>query len=143
MEAASPKPTTLADFIGRTIERTLAGCTCCGKCYGVCPMPRYSKQLEGASAPAVVGGILDLLRGAEPSAQAVEWTRICTQSASCIPACPENINPMLMLRIARVIALGSTGAPRRIEPKDDPEFFLKIVAFARLQLTDEELAQWR
>ena len=132
----------LKDFIGRSIERTLADCTQCGKCYEVCPMPAYAEKLNGKSAPQVVGGILGMLRGEPASEEAIEWTRICTQSASCIPACPENVNPMMMLRIARMIALGSLGGPHLIQGKDDPEFFLKILAYAKLQLSDEERAAW-
>ena len=105
-------------------------------------MPRYSDKLQGAQAPEVVEGILDMLRGREAAPAALEWTRICTQSASCIPACPESVNPMMMLRLARMVALGSLGGPKLMPGKDDPEFFLKILAYAKLQLSDEERAAW-
>jgi len=134
--------TSLGQFIDRNIERTLADCTSCGKCFEVCPMPAYAPGLQGKSPAAVVGGILDMLRGGAGSEDALEWTRICTQSASCIPACPEQVNPMMMMRLARMAALGSLGAPRRLQARDDPEFFLKILAYAKLQLSGEERAAW-
>jgi ferredoxin len=141
--AVAAQPDSLRGYIARTLERTLADCTRCGKCYDACPMPAYSTALGGAASAAVVGDVLSLLRGGAPTPQALEWTRLCTQSATCIPACPEGINPMLMLRFARMTALGAFGGEARIPGKDDPEFFLKILAFAKLNLTDEELARLR
>jgi len=134
----------LLDYIGRNIERTLAQCTSCGKCYEVCPTTRYSDQLAGQPSREVVAGILNILRGKGGAPAAVEWTRLCTQSADCIPACPEKVNPMLMLRLARITALGSTGARALLpDARRDPAFFRRINAFAALQLTDAESAQWQ
>jgi len=137
------KPQTLRELIAQRVEHTLAACTRCGKCYQACPMPGYSQKLAGASPGSVVTGILGMLRGEAPQEQALEWTRICTQSASCIPACPEGIDPMMMLRIARFAALGQLGGEKLIRGKDDPQFFLKIMAWARLQLSDQERAVWQ
>jgi hypothetical protein len=51
---------------------------------------------------------------------------------------------MLMLRLARITALGSTGAqPLLPNPRRDPDFFRRINAFAALQLSDAELADWQ
>ena len=134
----------LLDYIARNIERTLADCTSCGKCFDVCPMPQYSEKRTGQSGGDVVAGVLDILRGKGGTPAAVEWTRLCTQSATCIPACPENVNPMLMLRLARITALGSTGGPAQLpDSKRDPNFFRRINAFAVLQLSDAELAKWQ
>lgn len=137
------KAADLRGFIARKVDETLARCTRCGRCYEVCPMPRYSEALAGAQPGTVVGGILAMLRGEPAAPDALEWARICTQSASCVPACPEGVDPMMMLRIARMAALGGFGGPRLIAGRDDPEFFLRIMAFARLQLTDEERAVWQ
>lgn len=139
----SDKPADLRAFIADRVEETLARCTQCGRCYEACPMPAYSEKLAGADGRAVVGGILGMLRGDTSDGNAVEWARICSQSATCIPACPEGVDPMMMLRIARMTALGSFGGPRLVPGRDDPEFFLRIMAFARLQLTDEERAVWQ
>jgi len=134
----------LLDYIERNIERTLAGCTSCGKCFEVCPTTRYSDKLAGQPGREVVAGILDILRGKGGASAAVEWTRLCTQSADCVPACPEKVNPMLMLRLARITALGSTGAqPLLPDSRRDPEFFRRINAFATLQLSEAEIAKWQ
>ena len=134
----------LLDYIERNIERTLADCTSCGKCFDVCPMTAYSDKLAGQTGGAVVAGVLDILRGKGGTPAAVEWTRLCTQSATCIPACPENVNPMLMLRLSRITALGSTGAEALLpDSKHDPHFFRRINAFASLQLSEAEIAKWQ
>jgi heterodisulfide reductase subunit C len=138
----SDKPRSLREFVDRTIEHTLAACTQCGRCYEVCPMPPYSPKLEGAQAKEVVGGVLAVLRREPGSPQALEWMRTCSQSASCIPACPEGVNPLLMLRTARMVALGSLGDSKQMDGREEPQFFRKIDAFAALQLDDGELRDW-
>ena len=137
------KTDDLLAYIDSNIERTLASCTSCGKCFEVCPMPKYSEKLTGQNSREVTAGILDILRGKGGTPAAVEWTRICTQSATCIPACPENVNPMLMLRLSRITALGSTGGAALLpDTKRDPHFFRRINAFATLQLSETEIAEW-
>jgi Fe-S oxidoreductase len=134
----------LLNYIERNIERTLADCTVCGKCFDVCPMTRYSETLPGQPGREVVAGVLDILRGKGGTPAAVEWTRLCTQSAVCMPVCAENVNPMLMLRLSRITALGSTGAQALLpDTGRDPDFFRRINAFAALQLTDAEMAEWQ
>ena len=49
---------------------------------------------------------------------------------------------MLMLRVARMGALGSLGGPRQTQGRDDPLFFRRITAFAETQFTEEELEKW-
>jgi hypothetical protein len=49
---------------------------------------------------------------------------------------------MLMLRVARMGAMGSLGGPRQMGGRDDPLFFRRITAFAETQFTDEELKDW-
>ena len=53
MEKPKPDPRTsigvrLKEFEAAEVERILAACTQCGKCYDVCPMARYS------TAPVVI-----------------------------------------------------------------------------------------
>ncbi len=138
------KTDELFAYIERNIARTLVDCTSCGKCFDICPMTAYSDKLAGKTGGAVVTGILGILRGTTGTPEAVEWTRLCTQSARCIPACPENINPMLMLRLSRITALGSTGGEALLpDGKRDPHFFRRINAFSALQLSDAEIAAWQ
>lgn len=138
------KADRLLAYINANIARTLADCTTCGKCFEACPMTRYSDQLTGKTGIDVVAGIRSLLGGAGGTPEALEWTRLCTQSARCIPACPENVNPMLMMRLSRITALGSTGgAPMLPDGRHDPNFFRRINAFASTQFSDTEIAEWQ
>jgi Fe-S oxidoreductase len=105
-------------------------------------MTPYAPELEGASPRAVVEGLLPLLQGAQGSTEGVAWVKVCTQSATCIDACPEGINAMLMLRAARMGALGSLGGEAQMKSTEDPLFFRKIEAFAATQLTPDEIEQW-
>ena len=136
------KPRSLREYVDATIAATLAGCTRCGRCYEACPMPEYASALDGAAAHDVVKDVLDVLRREPASPQALEWIRICTQSATCIPVCPEGVNPMLMLRTARMVALGALGEDKQMEGREEPQFFRKIDTYAGLQLDDQELADW-
>ena len=136
------KATSLREYVDATIAATLAGCTQCGRCYEVCPMPEYASALAGEAPTDVVRDVLGVLRREPGSARALEWIRICTQSATCIPACPEGVNPMLMLRTARIVALGSLGDPKQMEGREEPQFFRKIDTYSALTLDDRELADW-
>jgi hypothetical protein len=47
-----------------------------------------------------------------------------------------------MMRLARMTALGGRGASRQIEGREDRDYYDRVRAFARLQLTDDELKDW-
>jgi hypothetical protein len=104
-------------------------------------MVRYS----AAPAPrgeAVVPGVLAVLGGEPGTPEALGWIAVCTRSGVCIPACPEKVDPRMMMRLARMTALGGRDAPKQIEPKEDRDYYDRVRAFARLQLTDAELKEW-
>lgn len=132
----------MKDFIRNETERILAACTKCGKCFEACPMTPYSPQLAGAEPGAVVTGILALLRGETGSPEALGWASVCVRSGSCVPACPDDVNPKMMMRIARMTASGGMGGLRRIAVRDDRDYYDRIRAFAKLQLTEEESKNW-
>lgn len=132
----------MQSFIRAETARILDACTRCGKCFEACPMTPYSPALAGAAPGEVVGGVLGLLRGEAGTPQALGWASVCVRSGSCIPACPESVNPKRMLRIARMTAAGGLGGPRQLALKEDRDYFDRIRAFARLQLTDDERADW-
>ena len=132
----------LFQYLEGFIEDTLTRCTRCGRCFEACPMTPYAEGLARASAPEVVADLLQVLERKPATPVALDWIKVCTQSATCIDACPEGINAMLMLRVARMGALGSLGGPRQMDGRDDPLFFRRITAFAETQFTDEELAKW-
>jgi Fe-S oxidoreductase len=131
----------LKEFEAREVARILDACTQCGKCYEVCPMARYSKA-PADGGPSVVPGVLAVLRGEPGTAQALGWIAVCTRSGVCVPACPENVDPKMMMRLARMTALGGRGASRQIEGREDRDYYDRVRAFARLQLTDDELKDW-
>ena len=105
-------------------------------------MTSYAPALAGASPPSVVEGLLPLLSGGQGTDEAVAWVKVCTQSSRCTEACPEGINAMLMVRVARMGALGSLGGEAQMKTTEDPLFFRKIEAFAATQLTADEIEQW-
>jgi len=131
----------LKEFQQREIDRILGGCTACGKCFEVCPMAQYSSS-PATDGKAVVPGVLAVLRGEKGTAEALGWIGVCTRSGVCVPACPENVDPRMMMRLARMTALGGRGLPKRIEVKEDRDYFDRVRAFAILQLTDEERKDW-
>lgn len=106
-------------------------------------MPAYSTTLGEHSPAAVVAGILGLLRGETAPSASLEWVTLCTGSARCIPACPEGVNPMLMLRVARIKALGSLGDTAQMALPEDPHYFRKVHAFANMHFTDAEIDAWQ
>jgi Fe-S oxidoreductase len=131
----------LKEFQQSEVERILDACTQCGKCYDVCPMAQYSKA-PATSGKTVVPGVLAVLRGEQGTAEALGWIGVCTRSGVCVPACPENVDPRMMMRLARMTALGGRGLPKQLDAKEDRDYFDRVRAFAKLQLTDDELKEW-
>ncbi|MBI4192638.1 MAG: (Fe-S)-binding protein [Betaproteobacteria bacterium] len=132
----------LKEFIRGETERILRDCTECGKCFEACPMRQYSAPLTDAEPGVAAAGILSILRGEHSTPQALGWVSVCMHSGMCVPACPENVNPKMMVRIARMIASGGLGGPRQISTRNDRDYFDRIRAFAKLQLTEEEIGNW-
>jgi heterodisulfide reductase subunit D len=92
---------TFADALQARAQEVLDSCTSCGRCFEVCPMTAPA-GLAGKSAAGVAGGVLDIIRGGEVSPDSQRWAQVCSGSGSCIPACPEGVNPRFMLALARV-----------------------------------------
>jgi heterodisulfide reductase subunit D len=90
----------LEAYIESETQAILQDCTTCGKCVDVCPMLPYG-NLQGSDSKHVVSGILDILRGGQGHDEARRWAQVCTASGSCIPACPEGINPRKMLNLTK------------------------------------------
>lgn len=130
------------DFLESERQRILSSCTACGKCYEVCPMPEYIEN-KGEDTPAqVTSGVLRLLREGTTDATALGWVAVCIRSGCCVPVCPENVNPKMMLRLGKIIATGGLGGEKLIKVKEDRDYFAKVRAFARLQLSDDEVKEW-
>jgi Fe-S oxidoreductase len=130
---------SMADFIRLESERILSACTECGRCFQACPMTSYAGLAPETSGEAVVGGVLDILRGQAGTPDALAWAQVCSGSGECVPACPENVNPKMMVRIARMIAAGGTGGDVQLEMFDDPLHFPRIRAFTKMQFTEDEV----
>src|SRR6516165_10972631 len=89
-----------------------------------------------ANAPAIVGGILDLLAGGEGTKDAERWAQVCTNSGKCIPACEYGVNPRFMVNMARIAAKAKLGEDKARRAAN--EFFKSMGrstrTIARLQL---------
>ena len=55
------------------------------------------------------------------------------------PHTPRRIT-VLHLKPSR--GVGGRGLAKQIDPREDPDYFNRVRAFAALQLTDEELKDW-
>jgi len=130
------------DYLERERQRILATCTSCGKCSEVCPMTPYNENKGSADAKALAGGVLALLRTGRTDEASLGWVKACIRSGCCVPACPEDVNPKLMLRIGKMIATGGLGGEKLLPVKEDREYYARIRAFARLQLSDQEYKEW-
>ena len=128
-------------FLAEAGPRLAALCTACGACFKACPMVDHI-GLRGRNAAAATDGLRRLARGETGSQETVAWVGACSKSGQCVAACPERsrgLDAMLLVRIARQRAINDT---RQIPAKQDPGMFPRIKTFARLQLSDEELAKW-
>jgi L-lactate utilization protein LutB len=132
----------LRAFIARASAELLTRCTRCGECFKACPMTPWAEAARAADPVQVVEGILELLAGRPGSAEALSWASVCSHSGRCKVACPEGLDAKLMVRIARMAALGSLEGPAQIPEREDREFFRRINAFARLQLDEAEIERW-
>jgi ferredoxin len=116
-------------------------CTVCGACFDACPMVDHI-GLRGFDSKAATDGLRRLAKGETASAETVAWVGACAKSGLCVTACPERssgLDAMLLVRVAKQHALNDT---HQLSVKHDPTYFPRIKTFARLQLTDEELAKW-
>ncbi len=134
---------TLADFIRVETERMLSACTSCGLCFEVCPLTPYAGiNREQTTGTEVVLGLHEILKGGTGSADALAWARVCSASGECNAVCPANVNPKLMVRMARMIGAGGTGGEVQIPMVDDLAHFPRMRAYARMQLDEDEVENW-
>jgi Fe-S oxidoreductase len=117
-------------------------CTACGACFGACPMVDHIGLRGGADPKAVTDGLRRLVRGDAAPKETIAWVGACAKSGLCVAACPQRdagLDAMLLVRIAKQRALNET---RQLPAKQDPTAFPRVKTYARLQLSDEELAKW-
>ncbi len=118
--------------------RMLAACSQCGACVEACPMVPYVPALQDADRPAVVRGVLEVLTGGEGDAASRAWIASCTRTGSCNAACPEAVNPQLMIRLATWRASETGLLPQR----DTSIVMSRVKVFARLGFTEDEQRDW-
>ncbi|HXZ15010.1 MAG TPA: (Fe-S)-binding protein [Roseiarcus sp.] len=128
-------------FLAQAGLELAALCTACGACFDACPMVDQV-GLRGSDSRATTDGLRRLAKGETASDETVAWVGACAKSGLCVKACPERssgLDAMLLIRIAKQHALNDT---HQLSVRHDPTYFPRIKTFARLQLTDEELAEW-
>jgi Fe-S oxidoreductase len=132
---------TTEAFLAQAGPELASLCTACGACFEACPMVDHI-GLRTADGRAVTDGLRRLATGKMAPADTIAWVKACTRSGLCVAACPQKdagLNAMLLVRIAKQRALNET---HQIPAKQDPTLFPRVKIFARLQLSDEELAKW-
>ena len=132
---------TTEAFMAQAGPDLAALCTACGACFEACPMVDHV-GLRAADAKSVTDGLRRLAMGEAAPAHTIAWVGACTKSGLCVAACPEKdagLNAMLLVRVAKQRALNET---RQLPAKQDPTMFPRVKIFARLQLSDQELAKW-
>ena len=128
-------------FLAQAGLALAALCTACGACFDACPMVDHIGLRDFDSRAATVE-LRQLAKGETGSPEAVAWVGACAKSGLCVTACPERssgLDAMLLVRIAKQRALNDT---HQLSVRHAPTYFPRIKTFARLQLTDEELAKW-
>jgi len=135
---------TFAEALEARAQDVLDRCTRCGRCFEVCPMTAPA-GLAGRNAGEVAGGVLDILRGGAIAPDSQRWAQVCSGSGSCIPACPEGINPRFMLALTRV-AVQRRATEEEQHRKGSAAFASMgrgVRVLSRMQLPDETLRRFR
>lgn len=101
-------------------------------------MVPYAPDARGADKAETVRGVLDVLAGGQGDAAARNWIAACTRSGSCNEACPEAVNPQLMLRLAKWRANETGVLPKR----DAADAMSRVKVFARLSFSEDEQRDW-
>ncbi len=121
-------------------------CTRCGKCVEVCPTTAAAGLTaeERQSPVKIIGGAIDILRGAQGNEAARKWASGCLLSGECIKACDYGVNPRFLLYMARVQmarAKCDSATQRRGGVEEFREVARDVNNIARLQLDEALLAR--
>lgn len=123
-------------------EEMADACVRCGKCVEACPVADAGGVT--GDAPAIVAGVLDLVRHGPGSAPARQWASACVLSGECIAACDYGVNPRFLLTMARV-AMAQAALAKGEQRRRGVETFRKVSRevshLSRLQLDEAVLAR--
>ena len=112
-------------------------CTRCGKCVEVCPA--VAPAGVTAEPVAVIGGVIDIMRGGEGNESARNWANGCLLHGDCIKACDYGVNPRFLLymtRIAMAHAKDEAAAQRRGGVEGFRKVAREVTHISQLQLDD-------
>ncbi len=135
---------TFAEALEARTQDILERCTSCGRCFEACPMTAPA-GIAQANPSDTVSGVLRVIQGGSGSAEAERWAQVCSGSGTCIPACPEAVNPRFMLALARV-AMQRRAAPEEQHRKGSAAFAAMgrgVRVLSRMQLAPEVLQRFR
>ena len=136
--------TLFADALEARSQEVLDRCTRCGACFEICPMTAPA-GIDASDPRQVVGGVLQLLRGQNAPAESERWAQVCSGSGTCIPRCPEGVNPRFMLSLAR-LALQRRAPAEQQHTKGAAAFANMgrgVKVLSHVQLAPEALARLR
>jgi heterodisulfide reductase subunit D len=115
-------------------------CTRCGKCVEVCPTTTAAGLTaeERQNPVEVIGGVIDILHGAQGNEAARKWASGCLLSGECLKACDYGVNPRFLLYMARVQMTRAEGdaVRRRAGVEEFRKVAREVNQIARLQLDD-------
>ena len=136
-------PAQLSDALTARTQDLFDRCTQCGTCFSVCPMTAPA-GIADAEPVATVAGVHGLIRTGTGSPAAERWATACSGSGSCIPACPEEVNPRFMLSLAKlaIARRASTETQRKKGHTAYRGMTRGVHVLPRLQLSRELLARF-
>src|ERR1700746_2478258 len=100
---------TFESALSARVTAMADACTRCGKCVEVCPVTGPGGV--DAETPAVIAGIIDILRTGDGPDASRKWANACVLSGECIKACDYGVNPRFLLNMARVRMAQHANAP--------------------------------
>jgi heterodisulfide reductase subunit D len=138
------KPETFESALKARADAMADACTQCGKCVEVCPTTVAAglSEDERANPVAVIGGVIDILRGGKGNGAARKWASGCLLSGDCIEACDYGVNPRFLLHMARVAmvhAKDDAMTQRRKGVEGFRHVAHDVKHISRMQLDDELL----
>ena len=134
---------SFADALSARADDVLKRCTSCGTCFDVCPMTGPA-GLGEQNGGIVTAAVRDVIAGGPGSAAAERWAGVCSGSGTCIPACPEGVNPRFMLMLARLAKAKRNTADeqRQTGAKQFRKMSKGVRVLSRMQLAPDVLARF-